>query len=242
MRIIVVTPSVRSEMLEIVQKCLKRQTFPADDYEWLVGSPKDYGYGIWVKDPKKKEGDYYSLNASWNAMFKEARNAELIVSIVDGLWFQPDLLSKLYSHYLSNPKAIVGAVGNQYDRLINGKPEHMVWRDPRIRTDQGSFYRTLPTEVEWCVASIPKKAIFAIGGMDEEYDRGAALSEKEANLRMEKAGYELYLDQSIEYRAIKHDRLSSEWEEKYKIAVALYQKHVPLVLNGSRGYLDYLAG
>ena len=209
--ITVVTPSVRPDMLKIVGKCLTRQTF--QDYEWLVGSPEDYRFGEWVKDPPKKEGDYYCLNKAWNAMFEKAKG-ELIVSIVDGLWFPPDTLEKLWIHYQFNPMACIGGVGGQYDRVENGKPEHMVWKDPRI-TGKG-FYEISPMDMEWCIASIPTKAIELIGGMDENFDKYAALSEKEANMRMSKKGYHFFLDESMEYRAIKHDRISLEWDEKYK--------------------------
>jgi hypothetical protein len=250
----VVTPTIRPEMLPIVCKCLKRQTFMntnIGNFEWIVGAPQKLFISIdrqighecdfkFVPEPSKKEGDYYGLNKSWNSIFKIVQG-ELIVSIVDGLWFEPDLLERLWGHYLTNPKAIVGAIGHQYDQMINGKPEHQVWQDPRVRIDQGSFYETLPSEIEWCVASFPRQAIYDVGGVPEEYDRGAALSEKITNLRFEKAGYKLYLDQSLIYRAIHHPRLSKEWDEKYKIATDLYLKDVHDILEGKKIHLDYLS-
>lgn len=241
--IIVITPSVRPEMLEIVERCLKRQT--SKNFLWcVVGNQEVYNkYPGSILEPPKKEGDYYNLDKAWNAAFKHVEkrfSPELIVIICDGQWFEPDLLERLWNHYLENPKAIVGAVGNQYNQIINGKPEHMVWQDPRKRTDMGSFYETLPTEIEWCIVSIPKQAIFDIGGLDEKYDQGAALGEKEANLRMEKAGYKMYLDQSIEYRAIHHPRLSTEWDERYKIASEMYSKDIKDILAGKKLNLDYL--
>lgn len=236
-KITIITPSVRPEMLPMVDKCIKRQTFK--DYEWLVSSPKDYGFGTWVQEPDKREGDYYGLNKAWNAAFKQAKG-ELIVIICDGQWFQPDLLERLWNHYEDDPESVVGAIGHQYDQIENGKPEHMVWRDPRARTDMGSFYETPSTEIEWCVASFPKKAIFEVGGMDEKYDQGAALSEKEANLRMEKAGYKCYLDQTIEYRAIHHERLSKQWDDKYKIATEMYLEDARNILDGKRTKVDFI--
>lgn len=235
----VITPTVRKDSLLIVDKCLRRQNV---EYEWLVASPDDYGLGIWVKDPPRKEGDYYSLNKAWNETFKQARG-ELIVSIQDGIWFEPTLLERFWQHYEANPKSIVGAVGHQYDHIENGKPENIVWRDPRIRIDQGSFYETLPTEIEWTVCSFPKAAIFDVGGMPEEYDKGAALSEKITNLRFEKAGYKLYLDQSLEYRAVKHERLGGKesWDKAYRISSQLYSDDARDIIEGRRRQLDYLS-
>ncbi|HEX9504143.1 MAG TPA: glycosyltransferase [Patescibacteria group bacterium] len=243
----IVTPSVRPEMLEIVAKCLKRQTFK--DFEWIIVVPQylfmevdriyEYEY-IVVGEPLKNEGDYYGLNKAWNQGFRYAQG-ELIVSLTDGLWFPPDLLERLWSHYETNPKSVVGLLGNQYDQVLNGKPEHMVWQDPRKRTDMGAYYETLASEIEWCIASFPRQAIYDVGGMPENYDKGAALSEKITNLRFEKAGYKLYLDQSLEYRAISHPRLSSEWDDKYKIAIELYQQDAKDILNGKNLKLDYIA-
>ena len=218
MKITVVTPSVRREMLKIVEKCLARQTL--QDFEWLVGSPREYGYGIWVKDPPKREGDYYSLNKSWNAMFEQSQG-QLIVSIVDGLWFPSDTLQKLWDHYIANPKACIGGVGGQYDRLENGKPEHMIWQDPRI-TGKG-FYEISPMDMEWCIASIPLKALKEVNYIDPIWDRYAAISEKHTNMKMSKKGYKFFLDESCEYRAIKHDRISPEWDEKYQEGVKYFQ-------------------
>lgn len=262
MKISIITPSVRPEFLLILKKCFERQSFSREDMEWIIVCPTDKvnetikvlfgwtdeGVKIWEEkypwihifhEPQKNEGDYYGLNKAWNTGFRVAKG-DLLISLTDGIWFPPDLLEKLWEHYQNNPKAAVGLLGNQYNQVLNGKPEHMVWQDPRKRTDMGSFYETLPSEIEWCIASFPRQAIYDVGGMPENYDKGAALSEKITNLRFEKAGYKLYLDQSLEYRAIHHPRLSSEWDEKYKIAIELYQKDVKDILNGKNLVLDYL--
>ena len=236
-KITVVTPSVRSEMLPIIEKCLKRQTFK--DFEWIVASPKDYGYGRFVQEPPKNHGDYYGLNKAWNAAFKKAQG-ELIVSIQDGLWFPPDMLEKFWYHYLNNPRACVGAIGHQYDQIVNGKPENLVWSDPRARQDLGSFYEVDFPEIEWTVCSVPKKALYEIGGIDEEYDKYAALSEKDANHRMSKLGYKHYLDQSIEYRAIHHPRLNNEWDKRYQEGCKAYIKHGEQIIKGERLKLAFL--
>ena len=235
MNISVVTPSVRPELLAIVEKCLSRQT--TQEYEWLVCSPRNYKFGEWIEEPPKREGDYYSLNKAMNALYKKSRG-ELIVEITDGIWFEPDTLEKLWNHYEANPKACIGAVGNQYDEVVNGKPEHLVWRDPRMRTDQGSFYQINPNDLELCIGSIPKRAILDVGGLDEKWDRFAALSEKEMALRIDKAGYEFYLDQSIEYRAIKHPRLNAEWEKHYQEGVTYFQECVHNIIHGDRLKVD----
>lgn len=234
MKISVITPSVRPDQLEIVERCLKRQTF--SDYEWIRVGPKEYG---WLAEPPKRDGDYYSLNKAWNEALRTARG-ELWVSIVDGLWFPPDTLERLWSHYISNPTGVVSCIGHQYDQLQNGKPEHLVWRDPRARLDQGSFYQTSPVNMELCVAALPIAGVREVGGIDEEFDKYAALSEKELCFRLEKLGYTFFLDQALEYRAIKHDRLSSEWDERYNAGCEYYSECLRQIADGTRLALDFL--
>lgn len=224
-------------MLLIVEKCLKRQTMK--DFEWLVGSPEDYGFGTFVKEPPKRKGDYYNLNKCWNSLFRQSKG-QLIISIVDGLWFPPDTLEKLWNHYLVNPKSCITTIGHQYDKIENGKPEHMVWRDPRARTDLGTFYEVGHSEMELCIASFPRQAVIDVGGVDEEFDRFAALSEKEMMARMYKAGYKTYVDQSIEYRAIHHPRLNEEWDKRYQAGWPYYEKCMKEIEEGKRLHLDFL--
>lgn len=237
MKISVVTPSIRLEMLQIVNKCLNRQTFT--DYEWLVVSPFEYAEATWIPEPKKKDGDFYNLNKAWNAAFKQAKG-ELIVSIVDGLWFNPRLLEQLWSHYVADKTKCVGLIGNQYDEVINGRPEHIMWNDPRRKGE--AFYQVDPIMFELCIASIPKAGIYEVGGMDPEYDQCAAVSEKELCKRMEKAGYTFWLDETIEYRAIYHPRIkgTDEWDKHYHKAEILYTRHVQEIADGKRYNIGYL--
>ena len=100
MNISVVTPSVRLEMLSIVEKCLRRQTFT--DWEWFIVSPYQASIKLHpslrkheiyrmlsheppiriINEPEKKEGDFYGLNKAWNQAFRLV-NGELIVSLVN---------------------------------------------------------------------------------------------------------------------------------------------------------------
>jgi len=230
--ITLITPSVRPEMLEIVKKCLARQTFTK--YEWLVGSPKDFGFGIWIEDPPKKADEFYKLNASWNSCLKLAKG-DLFVSIVDGLWFPPDVLEKLWQHYEVDPMKCIGLIGHQYEAVENGKPEKLVWQDPRMRPE--AFYQIPPYDLELCIASLPLKGVREVGGFDEKFDKFPAWSEKELCCRMEKLGYTFWIDQSIEYRAIYHPRLSPDWDKKYPESTAYFQKCYKEIQEGKRLHL-----
>lgn len=231
----VVTPSVRKDLLPMVERCLKRQTFT--DFEWLVASPADLGFGTFVQEPPKREGDYYGLNKAWQAAFKVAKG-KLFVSIVDGLWFPPDTLQKLWDHFDSSPMSCIGGVGDQYDQELDGKPEHKVWEDPRKKGR--NFYEIPPRDFEMCLASIPMQAIRDVGGIDIEFDRYAALSEKEMCERIGKTGYRFFLDESLEYRAIKHPRLNESWDEHYQKGISYYAKCLQEIERGERCHIDGL--
>lgn len=261
MKISVITPSVRPEMLHIVDRCLRRQTF--QDFEQIVVGPeKDLGIlkekfterdGEWrgkIKlgdreiylcvDPPKRDGDYYRLNGAWNEAIRQSRG-ELFVSIVDGIWFPPDTLERLWSHYEANPKACITTIGHQYKTVVSGKPEGLVWKDPRARADFGSFYEVSPREMELCIASLPMGAVKEVGGFDEEYDKYAALSEKELCYRLDALGYKFFIDQTIEYRAIHHPRLSESWDEHYFKGWEYHEKCLREILEGKRLKLNFLA-
>lgn len=233
----IITPSVRPELLEVVKKCLERQTY--DDFEWIVVSPFEYKPAIWVEDPPMREGDFYRLNGAWNKGLTKAKG-DLFVSIVDGLWFPPDTLERLTQHFKDDPKSCVTCVGNQYDEERFGKPEHLVWQDPRKRDDLGSYYEVSPTEMELCVATIPMSGIYEVGGFDEKFDKFAALSEKELCFRLDKLGYKFYIDQTIEYRAIQHPRLSTEWDKKYQEGCVYFDQCLLEISQGKRLQLDFV--
>lgn len=236
-KISVITPTLRPDSLKMNRKCLERQTFK--DFEWLVVSPYEYKHATWVPEPAKKKETFYNLNAAWNAAFKVSKG-DLIVSIVDLLYFPPDILERLWSHYKANPEACVTFLGNQYKEIVDGKPETVVWYDPRRQNK--SFYQVDPLYFELCIASLPRKGIYDVGGVDEEYDRGAAVSEKELCKRLEKKGYTFWTDETLEYRALYHERIGGmeEWDKHYMTSCILYTKHTKEIAEGKRLKLDYL--
>jgi hypothetical protein len=249
MKISVITPTCRPEGIPMLEKCLKRQTL--QDFEWIIVCPKECidpiekGMGdlnvdiLILEEPPKRPGDYYNLNKAWNHAFKEVKG-ELIVDLVDWTWFPPDVLEKLWTHYQTDPMSCVSAIGHQYDRIENGKPENRMWTDPRARTDQGSYYEVGYREMELCLASFPTKLVRDVGGIDEEFDQFAALSEKEMLARAERLGYKFYLDQGIEYRAFHHPRISVEWDGRYEIGCDYFAKCLKQVAEGTRLKLNYL--
>lgn len=217
----VIIPTVRDIILN--ERCLKRQTY--DNFETIVVRPEG-----------KKEGYFYSLNADYNRGIRQARG-ELIVSYQDMIEILPDTLERFWTHYKNNPKACVGAVGDQYSSL---NPPIKVWADPRKTTKFGTFYECYPVDIEFTLCAIPRQAFLDVGGFDEEYDRGAAVGEKELMHRIDKAEYKSFLDQSIEYKAIKHPRLTQDWDHYYAVAQSMFQRHMQEILRGDRLKLDFL--
>jgi hypothetical protein len=221
----------------MVGRCLRRQSH--QDFEWLVCSPFKYSYAKHVPEPHKRDGDYYNLSKAMNALYK-ASKGDLLVQITDWIYFPPDTLERLWSHYQDNPKGLVTAVGDQYDHVENNKPEGIEWVDPRKRTDQAAFREIYPIDMEMCVASIPRNAVVDCGGMDEEWDKYAAIGEKEMCMRMDYLGYKFYLDQTIEYRALSHGKKDEQWEERYTKGSEYFQQCRQEMINGTRKKLDFV--
>ena len=170
-------------------------------------------------------------------MLKQA-TGELFVSIVDGLWFPPDTLERLWQHYERDPMSCVSFAGHHYDKIENGKPERLVWFDPKVK-DTGTLEQISPVDFELCIASLPTKGVKEVRGFDEEFDKFPAWSEKELACRMEKLGYKFYIDQSIQFRAIHHPK-SPEWDKKFPESNAYFQKCYEEIQEGKRLKLNYL--
>ena len=169
---------MRPQGLLLNKQSLQRQTLNKDNWEWLIGSPqsnfiaidRQIGHDIdftFIPEPPKRKGDFYGLCKSYNSMFRVAKG-DLIVSYQDQIEMDPTTLERLWTHYEANPKACIGAIGHQYENGIQ------VWTDPRQTLKYGSFYECNPIDIEFTLCSIPLQAIYDSGGIDQEFDLGAA--------------------------------------------------------------------
>jgi hypothetical protein len=146
------------------------------------------------------------------------------VSHQDYIWIPHNSLEKYWYAYKEKGDCLVGAVGHQYSNPgksdivdpkgkitvfkepFTGRPEAQSWADPRMRTDQGTFYETSPINWEMSYSMLSRKIILELGGMDEEYDfHGFAYDNVNIAQRAEFLGYKTYMDQDHEYRAFDHD-------------------------------------
>ena len=191
----VITPSVRPKGLKIVEKALNRQSFK--DFEWLVND-KRYKGGVW------------GLNRAYNDLIRQSKG-ELLVSWQDWTFADPDCLEKFWLHFQAEPKTLVTAVGNKY-----ADDTWMVktWQDPRQRDDQGSYYQCFPWDIEWNLCSVPKQALYDIGGFMEDFDfEGYGMDGLGVNERInEIGGYDFKIDQSIKSYSLEHDR-PKDWDK-----------------------------
>lgn len=267
MDISVITPSCRIEALEMVRRCLQKQNFPKENWEWIIVSPfvpfpptteaienqktraRLQGYAMvshvpfsirWIPDPPKRKNDFYVLNQAYNCALRVV-NGELVISYQDGIWTDPYMLEHFWDLYQANPRACVGAIGDQYEKLDEFcKPIVCCWQDPRRTDKHGEYYEINPIDLEFTLCSVPKQAFYDVKGFEEEFDRGAAVGEKELCLRMDKAGYKFYIDQGLSYRALHHPRLTGDWDRYYDISCNLLNEYRPLIERGERLKLNYL--
>lgn len=208
-KISVLTPTIRKEGLDLVRKALENQTFRS--FEWLICSPFDPEIleATWVPDWFEGEN---TLNRAYNALLK-ASTADCIISWQDFTYAKPDTLDRFFFHFNETPTRVIGAVGNKYTAVY---PEvgAMVWRDPRMRNDLGSFYECNFFSIEFNLASCPRKAFFEVGGYDEVMDElGFGMDSFSLLERIEDiGGYKFFLDQSILSYSLPHER-PDQWEK-----------------------------
>ena len=194
----VLTLSVRPEGLALVEKALKRQTFK--DFEHII-----QGRAIPLADP-----NVWTLNYDYNEAIKKSKG-DLIVSWQDWTYADPTALEKFWFHYQQEPKTLVTAVGNKYaDDTWTVK----TWQDPRERSDQGTFYPCYFNDIEFNLCSIPRSALFDIGGFDESLDRYFGMDGYSVVDRINLfGGYDFKIDQTIKSYSLEHGR-PENWEEK----------------------------
>lgn len=147
-RVSVLTPSIRMEGLNVVQKGLERQTFPADSFEWLTE------LGL------VSQG--HTLNQSYNRMLKRAKG-ELIVSLQDYILIQPDYLQKWWDEYIQTPNTFFTAPVGKTDKTYTNP----VWD---WRYAKRTFKQCNWNEWEIDSGAAPLRALKQIGGFDEALD------------------------------------------------------------------------
>lgn len=215
MKISIITPSVRPEGLALVKKALKNQSFT--DFEHIVA----------LQEHKPKKNEYWTIYSDYNRAIKQAKGG-LIVSWQDYTWAKPDTLEKFWYHYTQEPKTLVTGVGDKYtdDTWVV-----KVWADPRKRTDYGTYYQCYHNDIEWNLCSVPKEALYKVGGFDERLNKYSSICGLDVLDRLQViGGYDYKIDQTIESFSLDHGRLP-DWEKFNPIPNGIYQKH-------REGYVD----
>ncbi len=225
MKTSIITPTVRPEGLRLVDVSLRNQAIK--DFEWLICGPEVMREEIskhikftkyrFVGNLPLKKDMYWDLNYSYNRLFKESKG-ELCVSWQDWIYAGPDALQKFWTNYeATDKKALIGTSGDQYESVDKfGKPQIKIWKDPRKRLDQGSFYEIFPSDLEWNFCAVPRKAIFDVGGFCEKLDeKGFGMDGYQVNERLDLLGYKFFIDHDNESFTIRHDRSAHGGEENW---------------------------
>lgn len=212
--ITVVTPTIRPEGLALVEKALKRQTF--EEFDWVIVSPSDPMVNMdrrWYRETPRSPGDVWTLNKAYNKAVRRAKG-ELIISWQDYTYAKPDTLERFWFHYQNEPKTLVTAVGNKYE---DESWTVQAWKDPRERADLGTFYPCYFNDIEFNLCSIPKAALFAVGGFDEELDKFYGMDGYSVVDRLNmQGGWDFKIDQTIKSYSLNHGR-PKDWEKRNAI-------------------------
>lgn len=177
----------------------------------------------YVRQTKEEDGRLSNLAHADNVGFRNC-SGELIVCLQDYIWINPYGLEKYWQAYVNNPHALVTGVGHQYalpsqkdivdshgkitvfEKPYTSKPQVQTWSDPRLKTDGETFYMCYPQDWELNWASIPRRIIYELGGMDEQYDyEGFAWDNVNIAVRADMLGYKTYIDQTNICMGFNHD-------------------------------------
>lgn len=260
-KISVLTVSNRFGGADVTWNTLRRQTFR--DFEWIFCDSiynerhevmQRYAHNdLRIKHSKQSPKDPTAktwLAHAENEAIKLAQG-ELIVFLQDFIWIQPDALEKFWNQYLEHPKAMITGVGDQYKApaiddpkglitvfkyQIVSAPYSCVWKDPRKRQDNGSFYECLPMDWEANWAMCPRKMLYDIGGFDEEYDYlGFAFDNCSVAERAAMLGYTPYIDQSNESYSLNCDEWAkspAKTEENFRAIATFHANRIKLIKEG----------
>jgi hypothetical protein len=179
-KITVMTCSIRPKGLEIVRESLLAQTFR--DFEWVVELN-------WTGK--------HDLNEADNRCIKRAKG-ELLVSIQDYTKIEPDALQRLWEAYQEDKQAFFTCPVGKVDNLeFTGEPK---W-DWRVNPNAEVDWRMWEMDFGAC----PTKAMFEIGGFDEEIDGTWAGCNVNVGCRADLAGYKFICLPDIRGIAYDHD-------------------------------------
>ena len=215
----IITPTIRPKGLEIVAKSLSWQTLT--DYEWLVGSSfKPEHDCVWVKDDFK--GGFWTLNRIYNKLISKAKG-NLLVSWQDFTYADPEALSKFLFYYRKDRRTIATGVGGKYE---DDSWTNRVWQDPRERDDLGSMYETDFANIEGNFCGVPKRAMYDIGGFDEELDQlGFGMDWYGVLERLyDFGGYRFMIDQTNKSYSLEHGRVGGKKWDKHNLLDGGYQR------------------
>lgn len=232
----ILTPTVRHDGLTIVEKSIRRQTYKS--IEWIIGSPtkpENVKHPFtWVKDPDKKDGDIWTLNKCYNEMIRKA-TGDIIVSWQDWTYADPDAIEKFVYHHSVEPKTLVSGVGNKY---TDDSWTVQTWQDPRMTDIYGSCYQCYFPDIEWNFCSVPKDALYSVGGFDESLDAYFGMDGYSVNERISILGsYDFKLDQTIKTYSLGHGR-PPMWEERNALHGPYQQKKTAYIENPRLPYLQ----
>lgn len=173
----------------------------------------------YVRQSDKREGAYTNLAHADNEGFRACRG-DLIVCLQDYQWIPADGLSKYWYFFEKDPIALVTGIGHHYsdpfpvnkdgkitvfDKPYTRRPENLSWEDPRV-VPGVSVRQGQPIEWELSWASLPKKVIYELGGMDEQFDfEGFAWDNTYIAYKAQMMGCRFYVDQTNECMGFDHD-------------------------------------
>lgn len=155
-------------------------------------------------------GNNHDLNSSYNRAVRRAKG-EIFVSIQDYIEFPPDFLENIVKKYRDDTFYTI-PVGKTKDRV------NVEWDWRKNNTETG--WQGWEIDAGFC----PMKALYEIGGFDEELDRHWTFDNVSVGYRAAVAGYSFGVANDMDCVAFDHDAFEkhpfrhlkndSEWNKR----------------------------
>lgn len=193
-KISVITTSIRPMGLEIVRESLLKQEFK--DFEWLV----DINWN-----------GKHDLNAAYNRCIRRAKG-ELIVSWQDFIKAPSGTLQRFWNEYQGDTKTFYTCPVGKTNNWVDVKYD---WRETRQSSDISYDH------CEFDMGAFPTKAMYEIGGFDEELDTLWSMDNISVCKRAEMKGYKFKNLKDLKTIALDHDAVMEHpFRKDYKPALS----------------------
>lgn len=253
--------------IDILKDNLEKQTYQDFEliivdalYDWRKDEVAEYFKDVTfpvkhIPEPPFRPGDVWNLNKAYNEGLRHAEG-ELVISLQDYIWIKGTALEQFVDLSESyGLQVAISGIGHKAlfpDHADNLQGKISIWNEPFTgvpsgvseadhRLDGKQIVEDIPFSLfELNFACVPLEAYKAVGGFDEEYDKGYSCDNFNLSFRLSLLDYKFLLDKTNECIGFNQKDLfprPKDWEKLHNRYVrhpeairAILEKRAPYKL------------